>query len=307
MTHFQGPGKNDPARSQGWARVLANPASGAQGAAAQLPAIINALESAGMRAVVSFTSADRSPAEQSAEAAREGYDLVVAVGGDGTVGSIAQGLRGTSTPLGIMPVGTYNNTARSLGIPETVEQAAQVLIHGRRWRIDSATANGTPFMEVAGVGLDAQLFPVAEEIKSGMWSAVPAAIQTLAEYQPQELLIEFADGTSQSITPLLAIVSNMPYFGAGFAIAPEARPDNGELVLSIFEGMTKLELLGYFAAIANGRQVAEPRITTYQGPTFRISTVAAPAVAVQADGLVIGETPVVFAVQHQALTVLVPA
>ncbi|KPV54495.1 hypothetical protein SE17_03430, partial [Kouleothrix aurantiaca] len=65
MTHFQGPGKNDPARSQGWARVLANPASGAQGAAAQLPAIISALESAGVRAVVSFTSADRSPAEQS--------------------------------------------------------------------------------------------------------------------------------------------------------------------------------------------------------------------------------------------------
>lgn len=307
MSHFQGPGNNEPTHSQAWARVLANPSSGEQGAAAQLPAVITALESAGMRAVVSFTSVERSPAEQSAEAAREGYDLVVALGGDGTIGAVAQGLRGTNTPLGIVPVGTYNNTARSLGIPETVEDAAQVLIHGRLWQIDSATANGSSFMEVAGVGLDAQLFPVAEEFKSGMWTALPAAIQTLVEYQPQELLIEFADGTSQSSTPLPAIVSNMPYFGAGFAIAPEARPDNGQLVLSLFEGMTKMELLSYFAAIANGREVAEPRITSYQGSAFRISTVADEAVAVQADGQVIGETPVVFAVQHRSLTVLVPA
>ena len=307
MTSLQGPATNTSAQSWRWARVLANPASGAQGAAAHLPAVINALESIGMRAVVSFTSKERSPSEQSAEAAREGYDLVVALGGDGTVGAVAQGLRGTNTPLGIVPVGTYNNTARSLGIPGRAEEAAQVLIHGRPWRIDSATANGTPFMEVAGVGLDAQLFPVAEEIKSGIWSAVPAAIQTLAEYQPQELRIDFADGTSQTLAPLLAMVSNMPYFGAGFAIAPQARPDSGQLVLSVFEGMTKLELLAYFAAIANGRQVAEPHITTYQGPAFRISPVGASAVPVQADGQVIGDTPAVFAVQPHSLTVLVPA
>jgi diacylglycerol kinase family enzyme len=187
-----------------------------------------------------------------------------------------------------------------------LDDAVAVLIQGRPWRIDTATANGSPFLEVAGVGLDAQLFPVAEEIKSGSWTALPEAVQTLGTYQPRELSIEFSDGSRVSTTPLLALVSNMPYFGVGFAIAPTARPDSGVLVLSLFEDMTKLELLAYFAAIANGRQAEEPRITTYQGPSFRIMTVAPPAVPVQADGQVIGETPVVFAVQAHALMVLAP-
>jgi diacylglycerol kinase (ATP) len=295
-----------PTQTQRWARLLVNPASGAQGAVAQLPTIVSALESAGMQAVISFTTADRSPTELAAQAARDGYDLVVAVGGDGTVSAVARGLLGTDTPLGIMPVGTYNNIARSLGIPTTVDDAAAVLTHGQPWRIDAATANGTPFMEVAGVGLDAQLFPVAEAIKSGTWSALPEAVQTLGAYQPRELRIEFADGSKISTTPLLALISNMPYFGVGFAIAPTARPDSGLLVLSVFEDMTKLELLTYFAAIANGREVEEPRITTYQGPSFQIMTAEPPAMPVQADGQVIGETPVVFAVQPHVLTVLAP-
>jgi len=297
---------SSPERAHRWARLLINPASGAQGAVAQLPTIVHALEHAGLQAVVSFITEERSPTEMAAQAAREQYDLVVAVGGDGTVSAVAHGLLGTDTPLGIVPVGTYNNIARSLNIPATVEDAVGVLIHGQLWRIDSATANGRPFMEVAGVGLDAQLFPVAEAIKSGAWSALPEAVQTLGAYQPSELVIEFSDGSRIATTPLLALVSNMPYFGVGFAIAPTTRPDSGQLVLSLFENMSKLELLGYFAAIANGRQADEPRITTYQGPSFRIMTAAPPEMPVQADGQVVGETPVVFAVQPHALTVLAP-
>jgi len=273
---------------------------------AQLPTIVNALESVGMQAVVSFITEECSPTEMAAQAAREGYDLVIAAGGDGTVSAVAQGLLGTETPLGIVPVGTYNNIARSLNIPEPVDEVVGILLHGQPWRIDSATANGTPFMEVAGVGLDAQLFPVAEEIKSGAWSALPAAVQTLGAYQPRELVIELPDGSQITTTPLLAIVSNMPYFGVGFAIAPTARPDSGQLVLSVFENMSKLQLLAHFAAIANGGQAEDPRIATYQGPSFRIMTAAPPAVPVQADGQVVGETPVLFEVQPHVLTVLVP-
>jgi diacylglycerol kinase (ATP) len=295
-----------PGRTERWARLLVNPSSGEQGAVAQLPTIVNALESVGMQAVVSFTSQEHSPTELAAQAVRERYDLVVAVGGDGTVSAIAQGLLGTDIPLGIVPVGTYNNIARSLSIPANLDDAVEVLLHGQPWRIDSATVNGTPFMEVAGVGLDARLFPVAEEIKLGSWSALPKAVQTLRAYRPRKLWIEFADGSRVATRPLLAMVSNMPYFGVGFAIAPTARPDSGQLVLSLFENMTKLQLLGYFAAVANGGQVEEPRIVTYQGSSFRIAAASRPAMPVQADGQVVGETPVVFAVLPHALTVVAP-
>ncbi len=295
-----------PDRTKRWARLLVNPVSGIQNAVAQLPGIVGALEQAGMHVVVSFTTSTNSPTDLAASAAREHYDLVVAVGGDGTVSAIAQGLLGTNTPLGIVPLGTYNNIARSLAIPAKLEDAVEVLIHGQAWRIDSATANGMPFMEVAGVGLDARLFPVAELIKSGAWYQLPDAVQTLRDYRPRKLRIECSDGSQLLTRPLLAMVSNMPYFGMGFAVAAHARPDSGQLILSVFENMTKLELVGYFAAIANGRSVAEPRIATYKGSWFRITTTARPGIPVQVDGRVVEHTPVLFAVRPQALTVVAP-
>jgi diacylglycerol kinase (ATP) len=293
-------------RTQRWARLVVNPSSGSQGALPQLPAIVTALEEADMHVVLSFTSAESSPKALAAQAVREQYDLVVVAGGDGTISAVAQGLLGTTIPLGIIPVGTYNNIARSLAIPSDLDGALAVLLHGRAWRIDSATANGTPFMEVAGVGLDARLFPVAEQIKSGAWSQVGVALRTLRYYRPRKLRIELPNGQRLVTRPLMALVSNMPYFGMGFAVAPAARPDSGQLVLSLFENMTKLQLLRHFAAIANGRQVQEPRISTYQGKRFRIVTTARPAMLAQADGNVVGRTPVVIEVVPQALTVIAP-
>jgi diacylglycerol kinase (ATP) len=257
--------------------------------------------------VLSFTTAQQSPTELAAQAARDHYDLIVAAGGDGTVSAVAEGLLGADIPLGIVPVGTYNNIARSLNIPSNLDDALATVVHGQPWRIDSATANGTPFMEVAGVGLDARLFPVAEEIKSGAWFQIADAVQTLRSYRLRKVQIDLADGSRLETRSLVTLISNMPYFGMGFAIAPAARPDSGQLVLSVFENMTKLQLLAYFAAISNGHEVEEPRITTYQGTQFRITAAARPAMPVQADGRVIGHTPVTFAVLPRALTVMVPA
>lgn len=295
-----------PDRTKRWARLLVNPSSGAQSAVSQLPAIVAALEGAGLHVVLSFTTAEHSPTELATQAAQDHYDLVVAAGGDGTISAVAEGLIGTDTPLGILPVGTYNNIARSLEIPTNLDEALAVVLQGRPWRIDAATANGTPFMEVAGVGLDASLFPVAEQIKSGAWFQIADAVQTLRSYRLRKVRIELADGARLEARPLLALVSNMPYFGMGFAIAPTVRPDSGQLVLSVFENMTKLELLAYFAAITNGNQVEEPRIATYHGTQFRITAAARPAMPVQADGRVVGHTPVTFAVLPRALTVMVP-
>jgi len=104
----------------------------------------------------------------------------------------------------------------------------------------------------------------------------------------------------------MALVSNMPYFGMRFAVAPTARPDSGLLVLTAFEHMTKLQLLRHFAAIAHGRQVQEPCISTYQGERFRITTTSRPSMPVQADGQVVGPTPVLIEVMPRALTAMAP-
>ncbi|GAB4113232.1 MAG: diacylglycerol kinase [Roseiflexaceae bacterium] len=288
------------------ARLLVNPSSGPQQGLAQLPLIMARLEAANIEALLSFTTPEQPPTIQAQRALTEGFDLVIVAGGDGTVSAVAQGLLTSHMPLGILPVGTYNNIARSLGIPGDLDRALDVVVAGRPWRIDAATANGIPFMEVAGVGLDARLFPIAEQMKSGKWYQAVQALRMLRSYRARKLRIEFSDGSQVTRRPLMALISNMPYFGVGFAVAPDALPDSGKLVLSIFENMTKLELLRHFLQIANGRRIREPRITTYQDIRFRITSTVRSTTPVQADGNMIGRLPTVFAIQPQVLTVLAP-
>jgi diacylglycerol kinase (ATP) len=286
-------------------RLIVNPTSGSQSAVPQLPTIVEAFEQAGIEALLSFTNAERSVTDWAIQAAREPVDLVIVAGGDGTVSAVGQGLLGTDIPLGILPIGTYNNIARSLGIPQDLAGALDVVLRGQPWRIDSATVNGKPFMEVAGVGLDARLFPAAEQIKSGNWPQIVSALRTLRYYRPRKLRIDLHDGRRLTTRPMMVIVSNMPFFGVGFAVAPTARPDSGVLVLSVFENMTKLELLRHFVMISNGRAIREPRISTYYGARFRIAgTIRAP-LPVQADGNLITHTPAVFEIVPRALTVMV--
>jgi diacylglycerol kinase family enzyme len=82
-------------------------------------------------------------------------------------------------------------------------------------------------MEVAGVGLDARLFPIAEQVKSGKWYQAVQALRMLRSYRARKLRIEFSDGRQVTRRPLMALISNMPYFGVGFAVAPDALPDSG--------------------------------------------------------------------------------
>ncbi|HMO58387.1 MAG TPA: diacylglycerol kinase family lipid kinase [Roseiflexaceae bacterium] len=302
-THAMRP---DADQAQRWVRLIVNPISGVEAGTLALPLIVTALEAAGMQVVISFVGNGKPPDTIAADAVRAGYDLVVAVGGDGTVSSVARGMLQSTVPLGIIPLGTYNNIARSLGIPFDLDGALQNLIDGTPRMIDTALANGRMFMEVAGVGIDARLFPVAEEIKRGAWHQVATAVRSLRYFRPRKVRIELADGTRFIARPLMALVSNMPYFGVGFAIAPHARPDSGDLTLSLFQHFTKLELLQYFALIANGRAVHEPRIETYTSPRIKISVTTRPPVRVQADGLIVGKTPLVCEVVPQALKVLAP-
>lgn len=146
-------------------RLILNPSSANP---MKLPDIIAAMEVADMRADLAFTSASESPTLIAQRAVEEGYDMVVVGGGDGTVSEIAKGLIHAPIPLGILPIGTYNNIARSLNLPTALAEACFVLGHGQIKSIDVGQANDEHhFFEAAGVGLDAALFPLGEEIKGG--------------------------------------------------------------------------------------------------------------------------------------------
>lgn len=311
------------------ALLIMNPISGTdEPNPMKLPDIIAALEREDIRAELAFTKADESPALIAQQAVEEGYDMVIVGGGDGTVSEVAKGLLHAPIPLGIVPIGTYNNIARSLNLPTDLNQACQVLAQGEIKSIDVGQANDEHyFFEAAGVGLDATLFPLGEEIKGGRWGRMLQAFRLAMSYQPQLLTIELdrpiaeaqthplpsqrflqrkiAKRSEFQIQAMLVVIANAPYYGAGFMVAPNAIVDDGLLSVTIYRKFSKWELVRHFWSISRGQYHYNPKIETYQVAMVRLSSKA--KLPFHIDGHPIGEIPVTFKVVKHALKVILPA
>lgn len=227
---------------------------------------------------------DRPVGELAEEALARRPDWIAAAGGDGTVEKVAACLSGTKVALGVIPIGTYNNFARSLGLPEDLLEAARVIAKGERRMISAGEVNGQPFFECAGVGLDAALFPYGEEIKSGIFSRVSDALRRAFTYPRREFLLELdrpvrdavaraaraastrwpahlrrSESRELRVRAHMITISNAPFYGMNFTVAPEQRMDDGMLTVTVFHNYSKRQLLVHFLSISFGRRPYVPR------------------------------------------------
>lgn len=320
----------DPATSPRRLRacLLVNPSSGADAFdnTERISRIWSRLHSAGIWAEVVETRPHESPEEVARRAAGEGFSMVIACGGDGTVSAAARGLVDTDCSLGVIPMGTYNNFARSLGIPADLRRACKIIARGRTRRIDVGVANDEHFFfEAAGVGIDAQLFPLGEEIKSGRWSRLWEAARLAYQAQPSRIHFElnlplaeayrdaeapegaarpYASGPARALdfSAFLLIVAIGPYYGSGFTVAPEAVLDDGLFNVEIFRNFSKHELLRHFWSISRGRYCYSPKIDTFAVSELTITAQA--DLPFHVDGIVAGKLPLRLRVKRRALKVL---
>lgn len=237
------------------------------------------------------------------DALRDGYDVVVAAGGDGTVREVAEVLVGTETALGVLPLGSVMNVARAIGVPRELDAAAAVIARGATRRMDVGLANGRPFFEAATIGLHAELFEEGDRFDRGDRRALVRAIVTALRYRPSRMRIRLDDRTL-STRALVTFVANGPYAGLGFTVAPGAALDDGRFDVRVFARFSRLELLTHFWSIAAGKRRYEPRVRTFRSSRVRIES-ARPLPA-RADGEPLGTTPVEFELRPAALRVLVP-
>jgi undecaprenyl-diphosphatase len=171
------------------------------------------------------------------EAATTGVDLVVAVGGDGTVRACAEGLAGTDVPLGIVALGTGNLLARTLGIPAHPRAALNIAlgetVATQDQRIDLGTADGTPFTAMAGMGLDAAVV-AATRLKHHLgWLAYAMAGAAHLALPPVRFSIRMDDGTPVEREARSVVVGNSGLLPGGFSLLPEARIDDGLLDVGV--------------------------------------------------------------------------
>jgi diacylglycerol kinase (ATP) len=245
--------------------------------------------------------------ELARQAVSEGREVVIAAGGDGTVNEIAQVLAGSETVLGLMPLGSVMNVARTLWVPRDLPGAARTIAEGKVLAMDMGRIGERFFLEAAGVGLDAGLFGYFERLESGRHrvGVVRAALRFMRQLGSPRLTIEHEGGRLHTRAPLVS-VANGPYVGAAYAIAPDARIDDGLLDVVVFRGSSVLRVLIHLAFVAGGRPLPPPA----QSQTLRVRSVwiakrRGRPLPVHADGDPVGVTPASFEVVPGALHVIV--
>lgn len=289
-------------------RVIRNPHAGTKkGIAAnvitrdELDAI---LERYGLGTDVVETLDERAAQRETRRAVHDGIDVLVAAGGDGTIGAVASELLGTDVALGVLPLGSVMNIPRMLGIPRDLEAAATALATGERRHIDVGEARGRPFYEAASVGMNAAMFREAHQFEKGDWLSILRTIWVALRYRPARMHIDL-DGTRRVRTRALMVVMAIgPYTGAGMTVAPEARLDDGKFDVRVFRGFSKPELLRHLAGIAFGRYRYAPHVSTYRAERVRVSSHH--PLPCRADSHDLGTTPLDISIRSQALCVIAP-
>lgn len=186
---------------------------------------------------------------------KENYDVYIAVGGDGTVNEVANGMVGSDKVLAIIPCGTGNDFAKTLGLPRDPMEALKLIFNGTPQLIDIGSVNNQCFINIASIGLDAEIADYTNKIKrwfKGAYAYVIALIKVLINFKP--MLIKFnEEGKSYSKKIMLVAICNGRYYGGGMKIAPHALLTDGCFDVCVIEKMSRLKLLFLFPSVFKGK------------------------------------------------------
>jgi diacylglycerol kinase (ATP) len=224
------------------------------------------------------------------QAIDEKFDIVVAVGGDGTVNEVAAKLVNTDTLLGIVPLGSGNGLARSLQIPMDVKKAIRLINAQTTRRIDAAQLNGVFFFNMAGMGFDAHISAVFAGNKSrGLKSYVQMGLQEITSYRPQEYQITI-DGTKIIRSAFMISVANSSQYGNNVHISPKSSLTDGLLDVCIVKPfpLYKLPLLAYQMLRATTHQ--SKMVEIIRGKNIHIARVGAGPIHLDGEPFEMDET-----------------
>jgi diacylglycerol kinase (ATP) len=281
--------------------VILNPA--ARGARTQrLRAQVEKLA----RGSILCASSEAGQAEALARnAAEEGYQRIVAAGGDGTVNEIVNGIAGHDVSLGLLPLGTMNVFATELGLPlNDLSACWKVIQRNRTDRVDLPRANRKHFVQLAGVGLDAQA--VKETSRAfkrsfGPLSYLISAVQ-IASRTPPVLRIESEEAITGEGS--FVLVGNGRLYGGRFPFFKQAVMNDGLLDVLVFKRLNYVDIIRYLQDVVFTPQISSPEVEYFQ--TKRVRVTSEESVPVEIDGELVGNCPVEFKIRAGGLRVLTP-
>ncbi|HXU91674.1 MAG TPA: diacylglycerol kinase family protein [Methylomirabilota bacterium] len=296
------------------ALVVVNPRAGGGRTGRVWPRLRDALTRAGLAFDWAVTRAAGDAVVLARDGARSGHTLVVAVGGDGTLNEVVNGLTDADgTPLataGALLTGRGRDACRNFGVPRRIADAVAALTAGVDSTFDLGLATWAHggrryFVGAAGAGFDAAVAARAAAVGArGTLPYLLAVLATVRASHPTPLTLT-VDGRTVWRTPLLtAVVANARHFGGGMRIAPAADPGDGRLDLVILGALGRLEIVRWLPTIYWGGHLANPRITTHRAAVITMD--GPTSLPIQLDGEVDAGTPVTITVAPRALRLRLP-
>ncbi len=265
------------------------------------------LRAAGWEVTVAETRSPGDGTRLARQAAEAGFQVVVAAGGDGTVNEVLNGLVGTDTILGVLPLGTTNVLAREIGIPLNPVQAATLLLEGEARAIDVGMAGDRHFLLMAGVGFDGQVMRTIEpeaKRRLGILAYLVVGAWAALTFRGARADIVVGERRLRRRRIQLMVLGNTRRY-AFVEITPRARADDGLLDVCIFKGREGFfPRLRHFISVLSGRHVRSPQVEYHRAPHVAVWT--QDPLPVQADGEYIGTTPMSFRVIPRAVKVILP-
>lgn len=285
--------------------LLVNPACGGHRGLRLVAPVVDRLRAAGAQVRV---LCGRDPADTdrlAREAVERRPDVLAVVGGDGVVNAAVQAVAGTKVAVGVIPAGTGNDVARSLGIPrDDHAAAADVVARGPVRTIDAVRCDGRWFAGVAGAGFDSMVTERANRMTRprGQARYIAALAAELRVLRPWPFTLKL-DGRTWQTEAVLVAVGNGVSYGGGMRICPNAALDDGMLDVTVVGPVSRRELVRFFPLVYQGRHLGHPAVTTLRARTVSL---AGPDVTAYADGEPFGPLPVTCEAVPSALHVLVP-
>ncbi|HEX8371830.1 MAG TPA: diacylglycerol kinase family protein [Chthoniobacterales bacterium] len=271
--------------------IIFNPAAKGEKAAR----FLNEIQKLSVGAEIKLTSFAGEAEEIARVAVVSGYKTVVAAGGDGTINEVLNGIGESSVNLGILPVGTMNVLAAELGLPmRNLPACWKIISDGHVINVDLPRANDRYFVQLAGVGLDAQ---VVRETDRGFRKnfgplSYVVSLAQIASRKPPELEIHTPDGAVRH--GCFVIIGNGRYYGGPFRVFSEAAMDDGLLDVLVFKDIGYLDLVRYTQSMLFGGISKLSGVDYFQTPSLRV--ISGQEVPVELDGEVAFEVPVDFGI-----------
>ncbi len=267
--------------------IIANPFAGTFSGRLDGSSACRLLSDAGFSAELRATNAPGHGTELAQQAAREGVDLVISLGGDGTVHEVAKGLAGTETPLGVLPSGSGNDFARAVGC-FTMEEAVQTLSTGIDRVFDTASLDGEFFINSLGLLASGLISVRSARLWRwlGHWRYTVASAFTLLSYFGQDVHWRLHRGDELVFERkgryLLAEICNAPFTGGGFRFAPDAKPHDGKLDACLIRHISPWTAMRQLPKAASGKRLHHPAISV--SPCTRLEFTVDRPVGFHRDG-----------------------